>query len=93
MPKLKPSDQEQRDRVVRACFAGNQEREGIDDETLAKSLGVTAQTIRNKKRRPGTFTLDELQAASRILHFSAFQCAAIGLGRELTTAEIKDFIL
>ena len=35
MPKLKPSMQEERNRIVRACIAGNKERLAIDDAALA----------------------------------------------------------
>lgn len=93
MPKLKPSDQEERNRIVRACIAGNQERQGIDDAGLAKYLGVVPDTVRNKKKRPETFTLRELQAVSRALKFSPIQSASIVLGRDLTTSEIRDFVL
>lgn len=93
MPKLKPSEQEERNRIVRACIAGNQERQGVDDSSLAKSLGVVPDTVRNKKKRPGTFTLSELQTVSRVLKFSPIQAASIVLGRDLTRTEIKDFIL
>lgn len=65
MPRLKPSDQEERNRIVRACIAGNQERQGIDDVGLAKYLGVVPNTVRNKKKRPETFTLRELRLVSR----------------------------
>lgn len=93
MPKLKPSEQEERNRIVRACIVGNQERQGVDDSSLAKSLGVVQDTVRNKKKRPGTFTLSELQTVSRVLKFSPIQAASIVLGRDLTRTEIKDFIL
>lgn len=93
MPKLKPSEQEEKNRIVRACIAGNQERQGIDDARLAKYLGVVPETVRNKKKRPETFTLRELQAVSRVLKFSPVQAASIVLGRDLTASEIKNFIL
>ena len=66
MPKLKPSMQEERNRIVRACIAGNKERLAIDDAALAVKVGVTKKTI---------------------------QAASVLLGRELTSKEIKEFIL
>lgn len=93
MPKLKPSDQEERNRIVRACISGNQERQGMDDASLAKYLGVATETVRNKKKRPETFTLRELQAAGRALKLSPVQAASIVLGRDLTASEVRDFIL
>lgn len=93
MPKLKPTEQEERARIVRACIAGNQERYGIDDEGLAHYLGVVPGTVRNKKKKPETFTLRELQAVGKALKFSPIQAASIVLGRDLTKSEIKDFII
>lgn len=47
MPKLKPNIQEERNRIVRACIAGNKERLAIDDAALAIKVGVTKKTIQN----------------------------------------------
>lgn len=93
MPKLKPSDQEEANRIIRACIANNMERQALEDEELAKRLGVTKQTVQNKRRRPATFTAKELQRLSKILKFTPIQAASIVLGRDLTMREIKDFIL
>ena len=60
MPKLKPSMQEERNRIVRACIAGNKERLAIDDAALAVKVGVTKKTIQNKYHRPETYSLDEI---------------------------------
>ena len=80
MPKLKPSMQEERNRIVRACIAGNKERMAIDDAALAIKVGVTKKTIQNKYHRPE-------------LKFTPIQAASVLLGRELTSKEIKEFIL
>ena len=93
MPKLKPSDQEESNRVVRACISAGMERQAIDDEKLAVKVGVTKKTIQNKRHRPEPLTLQELQKMAKILKFTPFQAASVLLGRELTAKEIREFIL
>ena len=93
MPKLKPSMQEERNRIVRACIAGNKERLAIDDAALAVKVGVTKKTIQNKFHRPETYSLDEMQKIATVLKFTPIQAASVLLGRELTSKEIKEFIL
>lgn len=93
MARLKVSDEEKKNRIVRAAISGGQEREGYTDADMAKCLGVSVATYRAKKQAPGKFTLDDLQTIGRLLRFTPFQWAAIGMGRELTAKEIKDFIL
>lgn len=93
MPKVKPTIFEERNRIVRSCISANQERYGYTDEDLAKRLGVTIQTIKKKKKNPESFTLLELQALGRTLKFTPVQAASIVLGRDITSKEVKDFIL
>lgn len=93
MPKVKPSDQEESNRVVRACISAGMERQAIDDEKLAVKVGVTKKTIQNKRHRPETLTLQELQKMAKVLKFTPFQAASVLLGRELTAKEIREFIL
>ena len=93
MPKIKPSECEERRRIVRSCIMANQERYGYTDEQLAKFLSLSPQTIRKRKKDPETFTLWELQALSRILKFTPVQAASITLGRDITAKEVKNFIL
>lgn len=94
MPKLKPTEKEERDRITRSVIRGNQERYGIKDEQMAKSLGLHICTYRDKlNHEPERIRLDELQTMSRLLKFTPIQAASLVLGRDLTTKEIKDFIL
>lgn len=93
MPKLKPSDQESANCIVRACISGNMERHRLTDEQLAVKVGVTKKTIQNKRHRPETFTLQELQKMAKALKFTPVQAASIALGRDLTSKELKEFIL
>lgn len=93
MPRLKPSEREERRRIVRAVIAGNLERYGLKDEAIAKRAGVHVNTIRNRMDDPGMYRLGELWALTDVLKFSPIQAASIVLGRDLTAKEMKDFIL
>lgn len=90
MPKLKPTEQEEVNRIIRSCITGNMSRQGMDNAEFARRLGVSVSTIQNKMNRPETFTAKELYRASKILKFSPFQAASIVLGRELTVKEVFD---
>lgn len=93
MPKLKPSPQEDRNRLIRAIIVGNQERYAISDESVAKYLNMSLTTFRKKKARPVNFDLMDIHALSRYLKFTPVQAASIALGRDITAKEVKDFIL
>ncbi len=61
MPKLKESDEEQKNRLTRAYIAKNMELYNLSDEQIAIKLMCTKRTFQNKKKRPETFTLGELR--------------------------------
>ena len=91
MPKLKPNIQEERNRIVRACIAGNKERLAIDDAALAIKVGVTKKTIQNKYHRPETYSLDEMQKIATVLKFTPIQAASVllDLHAEITGCPFK----
>ena len=93
MPKLKPSPQEDRNRIIRAIIAGNQERYAISDEFLAEHLNMSLMTFKKKKARPVNFDLMDIHVLSKHLKFTPVQAASIALGRDITAKEVKDFIL
>ena len=93
MPRVKPFACQEKERIVRACIAANQERYGYTDEQLAKYMGVSVQTVKKRKKEPDTFTLEELHRLNRALKFTPIQAASIILERDLTAKEVKDFIL
>lgn len=93
MPKLKPSPQEERNRIVRACIASGQERQAISDEFLAEHLAMSLATFKKRKAHPDAFTLAELQILSKHLKFTPIQAASIVLGRDITSKEVKEFIM
>lgn len=93
MPKLKPSPEEDRNRIIRAIIVGSQERYAISDESIAKYLHISLATFKKKKARPVNFDLMDIHALARYLKFTPVQAASIALGRNITAKEVKDFIL
>lgn len=70
MPKLKESELEQKNRITRAYIAKNMELYGLSDEEVAVKLHIVKRTFQNKKKRPGTFTLEELRKLCTLLKFN-----------------------
>ncbi len=77
MPKLKESEELQKDRLTRAYIAKNMELYGLNDEQIAIKLRCTKRTFQNKKKRPGTFTLGELRRLATVIKFSDEEKALI----------------
>ena len=93
MPKLKLSEQETANRIIRSCISCNMEREDMDNKMLALILGQDVVTIRRKRNNPENFTVRDMQRLARALKFTPIQAASVVLGRDLTTKEVRDFIL
>ena len=93
MPRLKPSPEEDRNRIVRAIIVCNQERYALSDESVAKYLHTSLATFRKKKARPVNFDLMDIHALSQYLRFTPVQAASITFGWNITAKEVKDFIL
>lgn len=93
MPKLKPSEQEEANRIVRACISCNMERYMVSEDLMAAKLGVTKRTIQSRRNHPESFELKDIQRLAKILKFTPIQAASMVLGRDLTNKEIKEFIL
>jgi hypothetical protein len=72
VPKLKETEDKQKDRLIRAYIAKNMELYSLSEEQIAVKLMCTKRTFQNKKKRPETFTLGELRRL----------CAAIRLSDE-----------
>lgn len=60
MAKTKPSEIEERRRLVRACVASKRELNGWDNKQVAAKCRFSVDTLRNRMDRPETFTLEEL---------------------------------
>lgn len=60
MPRLKPTDTEERQRTVRACIASKRELNGWDDKQVAARCRFSSDTLRRRMEHPETFTLQEL---------------------------------
>lgn len=70
MPRVKISEIEEKNRVVKSIIAKNMELHGMTDEDVAAKLHCTKRTFQNKKKRPETFVLSELRKLSITLKFS-----------------------
>lgn len=77
MPKLKPTEEQEKGCVLRAYIAKNMELQRMDDAAVAVKLHVSRRTFQNKKRFPGTFRADELWNLCRVLKFTEEEKAAI----------------
>ncbi len=93
MPKLKPTEREEINRIVRSCIVGGMERQGLSSSDMARKLSVSEGTIRNRMNNPSDFTVRELVCAAKALKFTPFQAASIILGREITVKEVFDGVL
>lgn len=93
MPKLKPNPTEEASRVVRSCMAGNMELYAVSEDLLATKMMVTKRTVQNRRDRPENFTLEELWAVAKALKWTPIQAASVVLGRQLTSKEVKEFIM
>lgn len=77
MPKLKPSEAELKNRTVRGLILKNMEVCNIKEEELACKAMFTSRTLRNKMKRPETFTLRELRAICKALNFTTDEKAQV----------------
>lgn len=64
-------------RLVRAYISKNMELQGVDEENVALKIRVTKRTFQNKRKRPETFTLDELWDLCEALKFTDDEKAAV----------------
>ena len=67
MPRLKPSETEEKNKKVRACIAKGMAMQAMNDEEVAQKLNITKRTFQNKKKRPETFTIREIRKLSSVL--------------------------
>lgn len=67
MPKLKISETEEENRRTRAIISYGMSKEAITDLDIAKRICHSDRTVRNKKKRPETFTLSELRILVKLL--------------------------
>lgn len=70
MPKLKKSEEEQKNVLTRAYIAKNMTLYNLSDEQVAIKLRCTKRTFQNKKKRPETFTLGELRKLCIVIKLS-----------------------
>lgn len=70
MPRLRPTETELRSRCVRATISRNMELYGLSEDQIASKIHTTKRTVQNKRKRPETFTLEELWTLSDVLKFT-----------------------
>jgi 2-phosphoglycerate kinase len=70
VPKLKESEELQKDRLARAYIAKNMELYGLSEEQIALKLRCTKRTFQNKRKRPETFTLKEFRKLCAVIKLS-----------------------
>lgn len=70
MPKLKESEEEQKNNITRAYIAKNMTLYNLSDDQVAIKLRCTKRTFQNKKKRPDTFTLGELRKLCIVIKLS-----------------------
>lgn len=61
MSKIKETEAQLKDNIVRAYIAKNMALYNLSDDYVALKLHCTKRTFQNKKKRPETFTLGELR--------------------------------
>lgn len=82
MSKLKPGETEEANRRTRAIINYGMSKENITDLEIARRTCHTDRTIRNKKKRPETFTLAELRILINMLRLDEAQIVElIGIKR------------
>lgn len=70
MPKIKESEEQQKNNITRAYIAKNMALYNLTDEEIAIKLRCTKRTFQNKKKRPETFTLGELRKLCTVIKLS-----------------------
>lgn len=61
MPKLKETEEQQKNNLIRAFIAKNMIIYNLSDEQVAIKIRCAKRTFQSKKKRPETFTLGELR--------------------------------
>lgn len=77
MPKLKETDEQQKDQLTRAYIAKNMELYSLTDEQVAIKLRCVKRSFQNKKKNPDTFTRKELRILCKTLKFTDEEKALI----------------
>ena len=67
MPKLKPSEEQELNAIVRGCILKREQIAMLSEEQIATKLYCTKRTYQNKKKRPDTFTFGEFRKLCKIL--------------------------
>lgn len=94
MPPLKTDPKEEKRRIARQHIRSSMERYGVKEDYLAVKACMATRTFRGKlKNEPEDFTLGQLWAMSQTLKLTPIQAASIVLGRDITSKEVKEFLM
>jgi len=77
VPKLKQSPDEHKNLMFQAYLSKNMTLYGVDIKRLSLKLQLSERTLRNKIKRPETFTVCEIRKAFAVLKFSDVEKAEI----------------
>ncbi len=78
MPKLKESENQAKDNLIRAYIAKNKVLNNMSDEQIILKLHLSRSAYYHKRKKPSTFTLGELRRLKQAL--------------KLSTEEMSEFI-
>lgn len=67
MPKLKPSEEELKIRMLRGIIKKYLEVEKMTEEQLAAKMHIAKRTLQNKRRNPESFTYYQIRLILKIL--------------------------
>ncbi|MDY2652132.1 MULTISPECIES: hypothetical protein [Eisenbergiella] len=70
MPKTRLTPGMERRRVAQSIISKYMDLRGEDEEHVAQKMDVVKRTLQNKRKRPETFTLDELWCLCEALKIS-----------------------
>lgn len=69
MPKLKPTETQELNNVVRGCILKGEQIASLSEEQIATKLHITKRTYQNKKKKPDGFTFGEFRQLCKMLKF------------------------
>lgn len=84
MPKVKPTDLEQKRRIVRGIIKGRMERTGLKDDDIAPRIRCAKRTFQYRKQKPDTLRMDQLWILCQLLGLTDLEIIQMIRGKEAT---------
>lgn len=82
MPKVTPSDREMADRNTRAVINAAKEMQGIGNQKLMVSLGLSHTEFYRRQKDTDNYRLGDIRKLTKILHLTDEDIIRIVRGRE-----------